>query len=93
MKFQLEIDSVGRGPIDAAKVEGLRRLGFEFEHDAIRGLWQERPLGAPVVELADLDMLVRFSDEWGPIRIDGPQITLLAVRAPANPAPTTEQVS
>ncbi len=80
MKFEVRIGDVGKA-LDGATTEALRRLGFEFDHDAVRGLWQERPLGAPVIELTDLDMLVRFSEEWGPLRIEGASITLLAPAA------------
>ncbi|HUD40814.1 MAG TPA: hypothetical protein VMR06_02335 [Dokdonella sp.] len=77
--FTLRIDTATSDPAryDARTIEALRRLGFEVDDARVTGAWQEKPFGAPAIELLDLDMLVRFTEEWGAVRIAGREITLL----------------
>lgn len=77
--FTLRVDTETSDPrrYDARTVEALRRLGFEVDHAQVERAWQEAPFGAPAIELLDLDMLVRFTEEWGAVRIAGHEITIL----------------
>ena len=77
--FTLRIDTDRSDPVryDARTVEALRRLGFEVDHAQVERAWQEAPFGAPAIELLDLDMLVRFTEEWGAVRVSGHEITIL----------------
>lgn len=77
--FTLRIDTEASDPAryEARTIEALRRLGFEVDHAQVTGAWQEKPFGAPTIELLDLDMLVRFTEEWGAVRIEGHELTIL----------------
>lgn len=77
--FTLRIDPAASDPAhyDAQTVEALRRLGFEIDRSTLNGTWQDRSFGMPAIELLDLDMLVRFTEEWGPVRVLGHEITIL----------------
>ncbi len=77
--FTLRIDTDTSDPssYDARTVEALRRLGFEVDHAQVERAWQDAPFGAPSIDLLDLDMLVRFTEEWGAVRIAGHEITIL----------------
>ncbi|MCR6702083.1 MAG: hypothetical protein NVV68_13425 [Dokdonella sp.] len=77
--FTLRIDTEASDPrrYDTRTVEALRRLGFEVDDAQVSRAWQEQPFGAPAIELLDLDMLVRFTEEWGAVRIAGREITIL----------------
>lgn len=75
--LRIATDTADPAEYDARTIEALRRLGFEMEGSRVEGAWQERPFGTPRIELLDIDMLVRFTEEWGEVRVLGREITIV----------------